>query len=161
MISYRTIIERIAKVSKDSKVQTAKPRIGGMYSFGYNPKTKDKMPYYDMFPLVIPVEPAEGGFFGLNFHYIDAKSRGILLDIIAPLTDSKSSRKTIQVSYKKLKALSSSVWAPCFKRYLWSHIKTKIVNIPMQDWREVAKIPVISFTGSTAASVHKDSRRLF
>ena len=30
------------------------PEIGFMYHFFYNPKTKDKLPYYDTFPLVFP-----------------------------------------------------------------------------------------------------------
>ena len=30
--------------------------IGGMYFFVYNPQTKDELPYYDRFPLVIPLK---------------------------------------------------------------------------------------------------------
>ena len=41
---------------------------GAMAMFFYDPKTKDKLPYYDSFPLVIVVDAAEGGFYGLNLH---------------------------------------------------------------------------------------------
>jgi hypothetical protein len=30
--------------------------IGRMYFYYYDPKTKDSLPYYDRFPLVIPIE---------------------------------------------------------------------------------------------------------
>ena len=30
--------------------------IGRMYFYFYDPKTKDKLPYYDRFPLVLPIE---------------------------------------------------------------------------------------------------------
>ena len=30
--------------------------IGRMYFYYYDPKTKDSLPYYDTFPLVIPIE---------------------------------------------------------------------------------------------------------
>ena len=36
--------------------------IGKMYFYFYDPKTKDKMKYYDRFPLVIPIENYKDGF---------------------------------------------------------------------------------------------------
>ena len=54
--------------------------IGKMYFYFYDPKTKDSMPYYDRFPLVIPIERYNDGFLGLNLHYIHPKYRMILLD---------------------------------------------------------------------------------
>ena len=38
--------------------------VGKMYFYFYDPKTKDTMPYYDRFPLVIPIEMyrVEGGW---------------------------------------------------------------------------------------------------
>ena len=49
---------------------TTKELAGSMYMYFYDPKTKEKLPYYDRFPLVILVEDAEGGFYGLNLHYL-------------------------------------------------------------------------------------------
>ena len=40
--------------------------IGRMYFYYYDPKTKDSLPYYDKFPLVIPIERYPDGFLGLN-----------------------------------------------------------------------------------------------
>jgi hypothetical protein len=40
--------------------------VGSMQMFFYDPKTKETLPYYDTFPLVVVVGPAEGGFYGLN-----------------------------------------------------------------------------------------------
>ena len=54
--------------------------IGKMYFFFYDPKLKDSLPYYDRFPLVIPIERYQNGFLGLNLHYIHPKQRIILLD---------------------------------------------------------------------------------
>ena len=39
---------------------------GMMYNFQYDPKTKKTLPYYDRFPLVIPIQPAKKGFHGMN-----------------------------------------------------------------------------------------------
>ena len=40
--------------------------IGKMYCYWYDPKTKDKLPRWDRFPLVIPIERYGDGFLGLN-----------------------------------------------------------------------------------------------
>ena len=57
-----------------------KTMIGRMYFFFYDPKTKETLPYYDRFPLVLPVKRYIDGFLGLNLHYIHPKYRIILLD---------------------------------------------------------------------------------
>ena len=54
---------------------TLRPKYGVMNLFGYDPKHKDKLPYYDTFPLILPLEPAKGGFMGLNFHYLPPLAR--------------------------------------------------------------------------------------
>ena len=33
-----------------------KSMLGNMYFYSYNPKWKDKLPWYDTFPLVFPIE---------------------------------------------------------------------------------------------------------
>jgi hypothetical protein len=54
---------------------TLRPKYGIMNLFGYDPKHKDRLPYYDVFPLIFPLEPAKGGFIGLNFHYLQPGAR--------------------------------------------------------------------------------------
>lgn len=56
--------------------------IGAMLVFFYNAKTKKKLPYWDRFPLVLMVGPAEGGFYGLNLHYIPPQHRAVLFDLM-------------------------------------------------------------------------------
>ena len=46
----------------------------------YNPKHKATLPYYDLFPLVLPIQKLSDGFIGINFHYLYPKDRAILLD---------------------------------------------------------------------------------
>jgi hypothetical protein len=46
--------------------------MGGLYFFVYDPKTKNDLPYYDRFPLVIPLKRTPDGFIGLNYNPIVA-----------------------------------------------------------------------------------------
>mgnify|MGYP003293632918 FL=1 len=160
MISFNTIIQKIKSVSQDSTIQTQKPRIGRLYTYMYNPKTKEKMPYYDIVPLVIPVSYTDGGFYGLNFHYLSLPERNKLLNIILPFSEKNMDVKKISVSYAQLSGLASGIWSPCCKRYLWSHIRTKIVSIPYKDWYEVIKLPVISFQKASASEVYRQTKRM-
>ena len=46
------------------------PFFGKLNMFFYNPKLKKELPYYDTFPLVLPIERYSDGFLGINFHYL-------------------------------------------------------------------------------------------
>ena len=54
-----------SKIGKKTKVD-----IGSMYLFRYDAKFKDKLPYFDAFPLCLPFEPTNNGFWGINLHYL-------------------------------------------------------------------------------------------
>ena len=51
-----------AALMKDRIRLKNKTIIGKMYFYYYDPKTKDSMPYYDRFPLVIPIDQYSDGF---------------------------------------------------------------------------------------------------
>ena len=56
-------------VMKDEALDPASKYVAGnMYMYFYDPKHKATLPYYDRFPLTIAVQPAPGGFYGLNLH---------------------------------------------------------------------------------------------
>ena len=62
---------------------STRPIYGIMNLFYYMPKYEETLPYYDTFPLVIPIKRLPGGFLGLNFHYLSVPMRVKLLEIIA------------------------------------------------------------------------------
>ena len=78
--------------------------IGGMYFFLYDPKTKEELPYYDRFPLVIPLKREDDGFLGLNLHYLPVPYRIRLLRKLLPLAmyDGDDIRKTIHKNKQHL-----------------------------------------------------------
>ena len=71
-------------------VNRQNPLIGSMNMFFYDPKTKDTLPYYDRFPLVIIVGPAPKGFYGLNLHYLPPILRAKFLDALLEITNNKA-----------------------------------------------------------------------
>ena len=66
-----------------------RPSAGRLSMFIYDPKTKDKLPYYDMFPLVLPLDVIPGGFIGVNFHYLPPALRLRFLESLQAYASSK------------------------------------------------------------------------
>ena len=86
---FRSIVNRTRGAFSDETPQKILSRseqletrsvLGKMYFYSYNPKWRDKLPWYDTFPLVFPIERYPDGFLGLNFHYLAPKHRAILMD---------------------------------------------------------------------------------
>ena len=138
--------------------------IGKMYFYFYDPKTKDSMPYYDRFPLVIPIEKYNDGFLGLNLHYIHPKHRMILLDKLSDTmsNDTYDEKTKLKINYRYLAAASRIFEAnPCIKRYLFTQIESRFLEITADEWDIAAMLPLESFVGASTSKVYADSRKKF
>ena len=138
--------------------------IGRMYFYFYDPKTKDKLPYYDRFPLVLPIEQYNDGFLGLNLHYIHPKQRIILLDKLSEYANNTKFDKTtkLRLSYDLLsRASKTNEVNPCIKRYLFSHVESRFLEITADEWDIAAMLPMESFVGATTNKVYSESRKKF
>jgi len=138
--------------------------LGKMYFYYYDPKTKDKLSFYDKFPLVIPIEQYSDGFLGLNLHYIHPRERIILLDKLSEtLNNSRYDEKTkFRISYEYLKAAKKMYEAkPCLKRYLFANIQSKFLEISADEWDIAVLLPVENFVGASKTKVFLESREKF
>lgn len=155
--SPRTILKDMERLRTNSV-------IGRMYFYFYDPKTKDSLPYYDKFPLVIPIEQYPDGFLGLNLHYIHPKQRIILLDKLSEFaSNSKFNEATrLRLSYDLLgRASNLFEHTPCIKRYLYSQVKSRFLEITADEWDIAALLPVENFEGASTSKVWSDSRKKF
>ena len=135
--------------------------LGKMFFYKYDPKWAKKLPYWDMYPLVFPFEKAQGGFYGINLHYIPPRDRAILMDSLNKYASNENYDKTtrLNLSYQLLKKYGRAV--PCVKRYLGDHVASSTVRIDADEWEIAIFLPVESFQKESARTVWKDSRRYF
>ena len=135
---------------------------GSMYNFQYDPKTKQTLPYYDRFPLTIMVEPAKGGFYGLNLHYLKPTVRAAFLDELMKTAPQKITDKSrIRARYKLLASSKKyKEFKPCFKHYLTEHIKSKLVRVPMSEWEVAIFLPTEQFKKKGKAAIWADSMKI-
>jgi len=149
---------------KDRDNLKDKSMIGRMYFYFYDPKLKDMLPYYDRFPLVIPIERYQDGFLGLNLHYISPRQRVILLDKLSQYLNNHKYDETtrLRLSYDHLKNASTIYEGlPCIKKYLYKQVKSRFLEITADEWDIAALIPYEYFDGATKNKVWTDSRKKF
>jgi hypothetical protein len=125
--------------------KTTLPKLGGMYLFSYDPKTKEKLPFYDMHPLVVPIDYKNDGFLGLNLHYLPPLARSALLNRLMDISnnDKYDANTKVNVSYGVLNTVArNSNFKVCVKRYLYGHVRSSFYEVNPSDWRKVVVMPL-------------------
>ena len=144
---------------RDGK-QSSRPFFGNLNMFFYDPKFKNTLPYYDRFPLVLPIERYSKGFLGINLHYLPIPLRIRLLDELMDYsTDTNFDSKTkINANYSKLKNVK--LLKPTLKRYLAGKVKSRFRRVDADEFTVATLLPVQRFSKSSAAKVWNDSRSM-
>jgi len=158
----RTRVQPEDMLRENKKVDNVE--IGHMYHFKYDPKGKKTLPYWDTFPLIFMVGAAEGGFYGINLHYLPPKLRAKLMDELYNLaSNNRFDEKTkLMVSYKILKNASKmKYFKPTFKHYLADHVKSKFIKVDSAEWDIALFLPTSRFKYATTQKVYSDSRKQF
>lgn len=123
---------------------------GRLYTFFYDPKHKNTLPFYDRFPCIFVIEKYSDGFLGLNLHYLKYAERAVLMDALYDYeTKSKDPlKKKLAINYGIVSSFSKSPLAKhCVKRYLRNHVKSKLLKIEFDYWPIVAMLPIQEFDG--------------
>ena len=147
---YRNRIKELgtpsqAQLIRDGKI-TGRVNFGALNMFIYDPKLKNKLPYYDTFPLVLPIERYRDGFLGINFHYLPYALRAQLLSRLDP-----------NANYSALKNVK--LVKPTLKRYLNTNVRSRFRKLEEEDFMTAIMLPVQRFRKSSASKVWSDSRK--
>mgnify|MGYP006063735605 FL=1 len=141
---YRNRIKELgtpsqAQLIRDGKI-TGRVNFGALNMFIYDPKLKNKLPYYDTFPLVLPIERYRDGFLGINFHYLPYALRARLMSRLDP-----------NANYSALKNVR--LVKPTLKRYLNSNVRSRFRKLEEEDFMTAIMLPVQRFRKSSASKV--------
>lgn len=150
-------------ISNDPHMQKKGIRVGRMYCFLYDAKTKDQLPYYDKFPLVFIWRATKTHFWGINLHYLPPYFRAKLLDALLSFrNNSKYNYSTkLKFNYQLLNGVAKYRFAkPAVKQYLFSQLRSPLAEIPAFDWFSALMIAPPRFTKSQDA-VWMDSMKKF
>jgi hypothetical protein len=149
---YRNRIKELGTPSVPELLRSGKlnktPVGKSLNMFVYSPKGRNKLPYYDTFPLVLPLKSMEGGFLGLNFHYLPYALRARLLDA--------AGGDNLSVSAVENNRLTK----PCIKRYLFGYTRSMFRKIDEEDNLTAIMLPVQRFKKASTSEVWADSRKM-
>ena len=104
----RPMARRMIREGRRENKVTVRPNFGMMNLFWYRPKTAQNLPYYDVFPLVIPLGRRKPeGFVGINFHYLPIPLRIRLLDRLVDFSNDTDFDKQTRliVEYQTVKKI--------------------------------------------------------
>lgn len=153
----------VGSVIESMDNQTYMPSLGRMMFFRYDPKTSEKLPYYDTFPLVIPFRILMDGFMGINFHYLPLDLRAKFMDGLYEYASSTSldDATKIRITYELLNSAASlKYFRPCVKHYLNTSMRSRFLVVPPQQWDIALFLPLERFKKTTKENVYRDSRRI-
>lgn len=137
--------------------------IGRMYMFFYDPKHKDTLPYYDRFPLIFMIEKYPDGFLGMNLHYLPPLFRARLMDALYTIqkNDNQRESKKLRASYSLLSSAAKfRYFQPTVKRYLNTHVRSRFLYVPSEEWDIALMLPTERFKKAKKNKVWNDSKRI-
>lgn len=155
-------VEPRTVIQKSRNDLTNKVFIGQMFLFMYDAKTKDKLPYFDRFPLIFPFKKVNDGFYGINMHYLPYLLRARLMDALYDTinNDKKDQTTKLRITYNILSSAARfRYFEPCVKRYLNNQVQSRFLYVDPNQWETALFLPLERFVGATKAQVWKDSRK--
>ena len=155
-------------ISEGNREKTLK--LGRMYFFHYQPKLKEQLPYYDVFPLVIPIMPYSKGVLGMNFHYLPYRLREVLMKKLIGFLNEEDLEAYLNVSYNDIKGFARFKEAkPTLHKYdltPGAYVRSQFIHVEPNEWTTALHLPVEEFrsrgggTGVTKARVWGDSKEI-
>lgn len=148
------------QIRKETDRNTNRFLIGGLYFFYYSAKYDDRLPYWDAFPLVLPLERYGDGFLGMNLHYLPPRIRAGFMDKLMnfAIYDDNDEIKRLRITYDIVSASRRyKEFRPCVKRYLYKNIASKMLKIDANEWETAVFLPVHQFQKAKVNEVWQDS----
>lgn len=141
-------------------VLNGRPSAGRLNMFLYDPKTKNRLPYYDVFPLVLPIDTIKGGFLGVNFHYLPPALRLRFLETLQEFANNTKFDRTtrLDASYDDLK--KNKFVRPTIKKYLYKQTRSNFLRIDANQAPIAVFLPVAQFRKAGVRTVYRDSRAM-
>ena len=168
-------VRRMIREGQKTQKVTVRPNFGMMNLFYYRPKGAAKLPYYDVFPLVIPMgRRLNDGFVGLNFHYLSVPQRWLLLERLSmfqvpseldAFDTEEGGGDVMALFWSKIRRKRGV--KPIVRRYLTKNIQSRFLKIELSEMLIALSIPMERFyTGKwggkkryLAEKVYRQTRR--
>ena len=160
-ISDRKVTE--AQITRDRFVA------GKIYVFGYDPKYKNELPWFDQNPIVLAIEPVDKNDFGINLNLLPVPFKEKLLDdlythmggFITSTTNEKSNaikQMPLKISYQGMKIyLEKFGYEFALRQYIPSR-KINQAVVSYSKWPEIALCNFMELNGTNIVRLRAQYR---
>ena len=137
-----------------SDYYTSKIRSGTMWTFAYNPETRNELDYWDRFPLIIMLISEKDdptSFLGMNLHYLYPRYRRlVLMSLLGYMNGdlSNTESRIMLMNLNKLRKFPNRYGRVCIRRYKYKNILGKMLRIPPEHWMKAIYLPTYQFVGA-------------
>ncbi len=143
------------------------PEFGKLYTFKYDPKTKETLPFYDTFPLVFVLETyGNESFLGLNLHYLSHKDRLILFERmndykVVDRSSRYQNNTRLLINYDTLKKSPGRfpLHRACIRSYLTRNMRSNLIRIEEHDWITALFLPTERFEKRSKQLIQTESKK--
>jgi len=110
--------------------------------FFYDAKTKNTLPYFDMFPLVFPLRRFGDSFTGVNVHYLPAAFKEQFYQIFTrfKLNDKFDETTLYRMTWSKISRFK--VMRPLIRKYSLSNIKSRYLILRADEVPIAMSLPL-------------------
>ena len=143
LVSSEPHIHNIDRIGKNLQT-VSKMRPGLLVTYEYDAKLKDKLRFWDRFPLIFVLNVTRDGWTGLNVHYLHPLQRAKLF------YDYQKNGKAF---------IDHDIGKRASKRYLASHVVTRPKEIPKDLWEIAIQLPFENFQGMSSKGVWNQTSR--
>lgn len=137
------------------------PPIGAMVMYVYDAEHKKTLPYWDAFPLVLPLEIQDSNhFLGLSLHYLPPVIRGkLLVELLKNRTRKNYNPNTrFAIDYATIMKYSNNKWIRHgIKQYRFTNVRSKFIRVEPKVWEILIFLPTARFQGASNKKVWSDA----
>jgi len=143
---------------------TTKMIPGQVYTYIYDAKFKDELPYWDAHPLILCTSVTDKGWYGINFHYMPPVARLVIFSVLMTTINNANytDNLKLKMNWKKAVSFANTVGKHkelkhSIKQYLGSHVKSPIIKVNPEAWEMALFLPYSKFQKNQARYVWKQA----
>lgn len=151
---FKGLVSQSRRTGK-SRIKTLRGKLIFMI---YDPKTKEKLPYYDTYPLIFVLETGSNYIYGINLHYLDQRYRKTLVNALYNFgLEDTDEEAILKFRYADLQGFIKEPHVRvCFKMYYTKNIQNWML-VPSDQWNNMIMLPLQNFQKQSATHVWKES----
>ena len=157
-----SVEEKVVRDEHRMRSRTSFKRVGWMYMFNYQPLYREKLPYWDTFPVIWILKLERDGFVGINLHYLPIELRQRLflsmMTLVGGSTEEENTRLILRYKYLMTQPRFRWYMKPCIKKYFYRRMDSYILKIPARDWLIASFLPIARFKKKHRTGVWKETR---